>query len=648
MDDFQQLRSLTTVLRREPLPALIGEAAWRGLRSLRKTSFQLAGPDAACPVTFQPLGYYQLQRDLVSVRARAPILAYADAILRGEYPLMGYGSPQLGTQPDWQRDWVSGKTWPLKSSGKIRIVRHDGSDVKAPWELSRLQWGPVVAKAYVLTGDQKYREALRSLLTYWIVANPLGNGVNWTVAMEAALRGISLCLTMELLWPFSDEEKPWLDQLTASLWQHLRFIEAHREFSFLVRSNHYLSNIVGLTTLSAYLHGPGMQRRLAKSARAVQREILLQTYADGGDAEASTGYHVLVAQMFLHSLVIQQRMGVAIAPEFESRLRRMFEWIDALADDAWKLPHLGDCDNGRIELLFDDIEQTMLPPEERHSLRIASLMGAASYLLQLRPSGRGEDAVWFGQKASAIPGKREEMPTSLLPDSGLAALRAGQASVIFCAMPNGIHGKGSHTHCDKLSLVFRLGADEVFCDSGSRCYTRSAEFRNQDRSTRAHNTVMIDGQDQNSLSSDPRLLFRCGNEAAVSPISSDGDATVRASHQGYSRIGVVHQRTVQVSEWSLLITDEVRGAGDHLLDLQFVLGPAWRVSSEMMSGKTVSCAITGPRRITLQCESETALKVILAPAEISREYGATIPVSSIRIQTTARLPAKVQTRVQWN
>ena len=52
-----------------------------------------------------------------------------------------------------------------------------------------------------------------------------------------------------------------------------------------------------------------MGRRLGKYARAVQREILLQTYADGGDYEASTGYHVLVAQMFLHSFVVQQRTG---------------------------------------------------------------------------------------------------------------------------------------------------------------------------------------------------------------------------------------------------------------------------------------------------------------------------------------------------
>jgi Heparinase II/III-like protein/Heparinase II/III N-terminus len=650
VDDFwklaMKLLSVGSAFRRERPSTLIGEAAWRSIRSLRKTSFQLAGPSAACPVSFQPIGYYQVQKQLVSEQARTAILAYADAILRGEYPLMGYGSPRLGIHPDWQCDWVSGKTWPLKNSGKILIVGHDGSDVKAPWELSRLQWSPVVAKAYVLTGDEKYREALRSLLTDWIFANPLGKGVNWTVAMEAALRGISLCLSMDLLWPFSHEEKPWLDQLTASLWQHLRFIEAHSEFSFLVRSNHYLSNIVGLTTLSAYLRGPGMRRRLGKNARAVQREILLQTYADGGDGEASTGYHALVAQMFLHSLVVQRRMGVATALEFETRLRLMFEWINSLADDAWKLPHLGDCDNGRVELLFDDIEQRTLPAGERHSLCVGSLMGLASHLLPLGSSGHGQDAVWFGQTTDAGPGTREK-PRTLLPDSGLAVLRAGQASIVFCAMPNGLHGKGSHTHCDKLSLVFRLGADEVFCDSGSRCYTRSVEFRNQDRSTRAHNTLMVGGADQNSLSSDPRLLFRCGNEAAVSPISSDGDRIVRASHQGYSRMGVEHNRTIQLGEWFLLVIDEVRGAGEHLLDLQYLLGPGWRASSEMMSGKTVSCVITGPRTLTLECESESSLMMSLTPAEISREYGATIPVSSIRIQTTACLPAKVQTRVQW-
>jgi hypothetical protein len=642
-----KLRTLASALRNEPLPTLIGEAGWRGIRSIRGSIFKLSARNDGCPVIFQPIGYYRVEGDFVSEHTRKSILAYADAILLGEYPLMGYGAPHLGANPDWHCDWVSGKSWPVEDSERMQIVRHDGSDVKAPWELSRLQFTPVVAKAYVLTGDNKYRKALQSLLTDWIDRNPIGRGVNWTVAMEAALRGISLCLTMELLWPFSGEEKPWLDQMTASLWQHLRFIETHSEFSFLVRSNHYLSNIVGLTTLSAYLQGAGMQRRLQRYTRAVNREILLQTYPDGGDWEASTGYHVLVAQMFLHSFVVQQRSGGVIPPEFETRLRLMFVWIACLADDAWKLPHLGDCDNGRVELLCDDIEQTALPAAERHSLRVGSFCGLASYLLQIPLGGEGEDAAWFGLKTGVHAGKPEQKQVSLMPNSGLAVLRSGDASLVFCAMPNGIRGKGSHTHCDKLSIVFRLGPEEVFCDSGSRCYTRSAELRNLDRSTRAHNTLKVDGADQNIVPSDPGLLFRCGNEAIVSRIALS-ETSVRASHQGYSRVGIEHHRTVQLTQSSLLVLDELTGTEKHLLEVRYILGPEWRVSSERMSGKTVRCVIEGPRWLSLECEAASALSLSIVPGEISREYGAFLPASCILIQTAAMLPAKVQTRVEWD
>ena len=217
-------------------------------------------------------------------------------------------------------------------------------------------------------------------------------------------------------------------------------------------------------------------------------------------------------------------------------------------------------------------------------------------------------------------------------------------------MPNGLGGKGSHTHCDKLSVVLRLGVNELFCDSGSRCYTRSADRRNLDRSTQAHNTLVIDGADQNVIPSDPEMLFQCGNEAVVSDITiTQGDETsVRASHEGYARLGIGHQRTVQLSEQWLLITDEVSGAAQHALDLRFVLGPEWRASSEVSSGETVSCVIAGPRRVTLVCETECRLALSILPAEISREYGAGLPASCILIHTTTCLPAKLRTRVQWD
>ncbi len=80
----------------------------------------------------------------------------------------------------------------------------------------------------------------------------------------------------------------------------------------------------------------------------------------------------------------------------------------------------------------------------------------------------------------------------------------------------------------------------------------------------------------------------------------------------------------------------------------FVNGPEWRASSEVSGGETVSCAIAGPRRVTLMCESGSRLALSILPTEISREYGAGLPATCILIHTAACLPAKLRTSVRWD
>ena len=54
---------IARALRNHSLPALIAEAGWRGIRSIRKSSFQLAGQGGACPIRFHPIGYYPPEKD---------------------------------------------------------------------------------------------------------------------------------------------------------------------------------------------------------------------------------------------------------------------------------------------------------------------------------------------------------------------------------------------------------------------------------------------------------------------------------------------------------------------------------------------------------------------------------------------------------
>jgi len=53
------------------------------------------------------------------------------------------------------------------------------SDVKFPWEVSRIQWLIPAGQAYLLTGNEIYARAVRQVIEQWIVANPYAYGVNW-------------------------------------------------------------------------------------------------------------------------------------------------------------------------------------------------------------------------------------------------------------------------------------------------------------------------------------------------------------------------------------------------------------------------------------------------------------------------------------
>ena len=277
------------------------------------------------------------------------------------------------------------------------FIRHDGSDVKVPYELSRLQFLPILAKAHLLTGDDSYRQAARDLLSHWIQSNPAPVGVNWTIAMEAALRGMSICSLLNLLSPFRRDEQLWLASVTRSLAQHLLYIEANIEFSHLLASNHYLSDIVGLYCLSMFLDGKGMAARRREYRKRIEVEMARQVYEDGGDYEASTGYQVLVTQLFTTALFLMRcESSVPVAPAFVKRLKMMFQFLDTLASPSGELPHVGDCDDGRTELLLDDLQQmTHLPIAERNSLRVSRLLGLGQRLFGVG-TGPGDDAAWYG------------------------------------------------------------------------------------------------------------------------------------------------------------------------------------------------------------------------------------------------------------
>jgi hypothetical protein len=646
------------ILKRESPFLVAREVLWRIRREWNKRRI-LGRLNHPGHLTLRDTRYYNPDLQSLSAQGRAPILAFADEVRAGRYPFLGYGTAELGTRPRWNLDFVSGAEWPNVRSECRDCIRHDGSDVKVPFELSRLQFLPILGKAHLLSGDDSYRLAAKELLSDWIQSNPVPMGVNWTIAMEAALRGMSICFLLNLLSPFRREEQPWLATVTRSLAQHLLYIEANLEFSHLLTSNHYLSDIVGLYCLSMVLDGDGMAARRQKYRRQIEAEMAKQVYEDGGDYEASTGYQVLVTQLFTTALLLMRSESSApVAPAFAERLRKMFQLLSTVASTRGQLPHVGDCDDGRTELLADDLQQMIhCPVAERNSQRISSLLGLGQRLFGAG-TGPGDDAAWYGLADTGrdVHSEPQLNPGStcsieVLPKSGIAVLKHESAELLFLAIPNGIYGKGSHTHNDKLSFVLRVGGQEIFCDSGTGCYTKDIATRNRFRSTAAHNILMIDGMEQNRIDAGPQGLFNLGNEATVSLIQAGRESQscfLRASHSGYRSLGVKHTRTVRAVEGepALVIDDKLEGDGVHDFELNFQLAP--NRNAEIISLENgIMCRVLGDPEVQLIVTGSVLLQGEMRPSLASTAYGATVPSSRVRVWGRTTVPARITTQMWW-
>ncbi|HZU09366.1 MAG TPA: alginate lyase family protein [Pseudacidobacterium sp.] len=645
---MRPLRAILPLVRRQPSGALVREAAWRVWKPYRSSRLRAAIRRGDAKVRFRDLPYYQPRLEQIAPESAKAITDFANLICSGRFPFPGYQTIFFGLTPQWNRDFVSGFEWEQLPAAQLQpVVRHNGSDVKAPWELSRLQFLPVLAKAYLLSGEKQYREIAKDLLSDWLAKNPVGMGVNWTLAMESALRGMSLCFTLALLQPLRPEEEDWGRKVTQAIWEHLLYTESCLEFSHLVRSNHYLGNIAGLLCMAMFLDGPGMERRRHLYLSRIQNEILRQVYEDGGDYEASLGYHVLVLQMFTSAYLLMRAANLKPEQQFAERLQQMYRYLAEIAGPSATLPHVGDSDDGRVELLTSDLKQmTSLAPGERNSLFVPGMIGMGDGLFGLEYDGDPSDAAWYG--LSPVKKRVSFSQKTIFPQSGIGVVRRDNAEVVFCVIPNGIHGGGSHTHNDKLSVIFRLYGKELFSDSGTFCYTRDTARRNQYRSTASHNTVVIDGEEQNTINLDPHYVFCIGNEASVSAIevTDNADAIAMcASHSGYERLGVEHRRTVRLSNGALRVQDDLLGEGEHSVDLRWIIPSPWQVTAQD-NGRFL---LRGPGNASMQITSLLPLKWAETPIQISRTYGgATVKGTLVQASGRGPFPCSLVTETHWS
>jgi len=150
---------------------------------------------------------------------------------------------------DWHLDFKSGYRWSETTWYQDITYGHKlGVDVKVPWELARMQHLPQLAFQYALTDkDQIYQREFRHQVLDFMATNPPRFGVNWCCTMDVGIRVANWLVAYDLFCAYGAEfDEAFLKLFKRSVYEHGRHIINNLEWSPDLRSNHYLSDIIGL------------------------------------------------------------------------------------------------------------------------------------------------------------------------------------------------------------------------------------------------------------------------------------------------------------------------------------------------------------------------------------------------------------------
>ena len=518
---------------------------------------------------------------------------------------------------DWHLDFKSGYRWREDLwSQDIPLSRNKGVDIKIPWELARMQHLPQLAWAYGLaTQNQsgfgaadRYIGEFRNQILDFIATNPPRFGVNWRSTMDVGIRVGNLLVAYDLFRAYDATfDNQFKTEFFRSIYQHGQHIVNHLEWNGELRGNHYLSNIVCLLFLAAYLpRSPEIDSWLAFAIQELVKEVEIQFNPEGTNFEASTNYHRLCAEMVSYATALilglpgekleslknyderllkglpklkpapltfhplgKSGISTPLPIGYLERLEKMGEFTMAVTKPNRHVVQIGDNDSGRffklspfdeedfldhrhlvaaINGLFDREDFTEFTESGRVETRFVRHLGRGIRL----PSYKGHNEPTTSERAGMSIGETTRgLKLCAYPGFGVYILRWKDVYLAIRCGPIGQNGHGGHAHNDNLSFELNIKGRDFIVDGGSYLYTPSPEMRNGFRSTVAHSTLALKSREQNRWTEGFQGLFSMRDDAQARVLEL-GTGSFKGEHHGF---GSGHRRQFEWSDSSLIIED---------------------------------------------------------------------------------------------
>lgn len=574
------------------------------------------------------------------------ILHVADDYCRGRFLYYSYHVHELGWPAGWLKNPFTGGRHENETHWcDYPTFTPSLGDIKDAWEPSRFACAYWLARAYALTGDEKYPETFWGLFESWCRQNPPNRGPNWKCGQETAIRVFAWCFGLYGFWKSPATTDARVAAMVKAVALSARRIEGNIEYAVSQKNNHALSEAAGLMTVGLLFPELRDSMRWLRRGRAIfEREILRQIYLDGSYVQHSMNYHRVMLHDGLWIARLSDLNGEPLAPDVLDRIDRAGRFLHEMLDDAeGRVPNYG-ANDGALVLPLSACDYT----DYRSTVQAARFLTGGRRVL---PSGSWDETLlWlFGPDALEGVANPEPPRSSRFDAGGYYTLRGRDTwAMIRC-----------HTYRDRPAHVDMLHVDlwykgvNVFGDSGTYKYycPESPALEKNFKDIRAHNSIKIGGRGPLELAS--RFLW---TPWPAGRCHDFGPTRFVGEHDAYDRPpwNVLHRREVELlGDSSWIIRDELEGDGRHEVALRWHLPDVSYQWDEQEMRVALETAV-GPVRIEISAPAGARLRMIRgddsgpgAMGWVSEYYAERRPRWTMEVNVSAAsLPAYFTTRVE--
>ena len=563
-------------------------------------------------------------------------LAEAQQLLNHRFRLLGH-TMEHDARIAWSCDPVSGCDW---SRGFSPDIQYRGparlGDIKLAWELNKHQYFFTLGKAAWLKDDPAFAMEIVRQIDHWIADNPCQRGIHWISALETGTRAVSWIMA----YPFYAEycDAPFRRRLSRSLAQHMVFVEANLSLGPFTNT-HLVGEAAALVAGGLFLACRQSRRWIDKGLAILAQEMIRQVAPDGVHTEQSIAYHRFFLDHYFLVNTLLTANGRSLPSATLRGMERMTEFLMDIIHPDGSVPSFGDSDDARGLWFHADC-----PADFRSLLALgAALFGRGDF--KAVANKLTEEVFWLMgnrgvEKFRQLAARPPDHTSVAYPDSGYYVMRGGwDQSDPVLAFDCGPLGKGSagHGHADALSFQIYANGYPFLVDPGTFSYNLDYAWRDTFRSTRAHNTIIIDSLDQSvpkdRMSWKSLAVAQCRHWVTTRWFDlADGE------HDGYRRLPkpLTHRRIIiffKPDTWC--IWDQLEGTGRHLMESLLHLRPDCSIEAvdasalilQAPDGKQIHIwvrqGVESPEVVTAGDEK--------AAAWFSPGYGMRVPAHAIRI-----------------